>query len=111
MKEQEEYKKLPFPFKNNVDKIDYEKVDLSKHLIGKYYDKHNNVVAFFDNVFPKEFVDAVRTYYTHYESALGYNSYDPGSSETHDNVNWIMQINVRMTSCLCSTTFLYYQVC
>lgn len=87
-----ESKSLPFPFKNSVNKIDYDKINFADHLVGQYFDRNNNVVAFFDDIFPKEFVDAVRTYYTHYHSGLGYNPYDPASSETHDNVNWLIQL-------------------
>lgn len=89
-----ESKSLPFPFKNSVNKIDYDKINFADHLVGQYFDRNNNVVAFFDDIFPKEFVDAVRTYYTHYHSGLGYNPYDPASSETHDNVNWLIQLEV-----------------
>ena len=69
-------------------------MNLSQHVVGKYYDDDGNVVAIFDDILPKEVLDEFRTYLTHYENGFGYNPYDPATSETHDNVNWIVQFNV-----------------
>lgn len=83
---------------NHVNKIDYENFNVSEHVLGTYYDRDGNVVAFFDNVFPKEMIDAVRTYFTHFEGEFGHNEYDPATSETHDNVNWIIQLEVMFST-------------
>ena len=77
-----------------MNKIDYENFNVSEHVLGKYYDRDGNVIAFFDNVFPKEMVDTLRTYFTHFETKFGHNVHDPATSETHDNVEWIIMLEV-----------------
>jgi len=87
-----EYSKQPFPLKNHMNIIDFDKLNISEHVLAKYYDRNGEVIAFFDDLFPKEMVDSVRSYYTHFETNFGGNKYDPGTVETHDNVQWIMQL-------------------
>ncbi|XP_066910238.1 uncharacterized protein [Clytia hemisphaerica] len=89
--EENEKKKLPFPFTNQVDKFDLDSIDPAKHLLYKTYDKHGNAIAFFDNVLPKELVDSIRSYYVRHGGGLSGNIYDQASSETHDNVQYIYQ--------------------
>lgn len=63
---------------------------------GKYYDKKGNAIGFFDDVLPKEVVDAIRSYFVRYGGGLSGNTYDEASSETHDNVAFIYTFGVRI---------------
>ena len=95
--ETEEKNKEPLPYTNLSDKFNVDGMDPSKHLLGKYFDKQGNTIAFFDNVLPKEAVDAIRSYFVRYGGGLMGNTYDEASSETHDNVAFIYTFEVSVT--------------
>ena len=87
---------MPFPFTNiSVEEYGLDTLNVSDKLLGKYFDNAGNVIAFFDNILPKEMVDTLRTFLTKYEAPFGSNSYDPASSEDHDNVANLAMYKVR----------------
>ena len=83
----------PFVLTNASDDM-ISKIDLNKHLTKRFNDSEGRVIAVFDDVIPKEDVDALRSYWLNYETSYLYNSYDPAKSEDHDNVNWIATVVV-----------------
>ena len=67
---------------------------MSEKLLGKYFDKAGNAIAFFDDILPKEMVDELRSFLTKYETGFGVNSYDVASAETNDNVALLAMFQV-----------------
>jgi len=87
----EQISKEPFPLSNITDNSVYS-INLTNHLVRRFYDSNNRVVAVFDDVIPKEILFALRKYFFQYDSSYVYNVYDPAYSEEHDNVNWVAQV-------------------
>ena len=89
----EQISKEPFPLSNITDNSVYS-INLTNHLVRRFYDSDNRVVAVFDDVVPKNILFALRKYFFQYDSSYVYNVYDPTYSEDHDNVNWVAQVPV-----------------
>ena len=89
----EQISKEPFPLSNITDNSVYS-INLTNHLVRRFYDSNNRVVAVFDDVVPKKILFALRKYFFQYDSSYVYNVYDPTYSEDHDNVNWVAQVPV-----------------
>lgn len=84
--------KTPLPFTNHVN--DYKKLNVSQHLTYKHVNKKGDVIAVFDDLLSPHVVEALRKHIVRYGNGFKYSGYDPAVSETHDNVNMILPVEV-----------------
>ncbi|XP_032228281.1 uncharacterized protein LOC116611810 isoform X2 [Nematostella vectensis] len=87
----DQYDKMDFPLSDNLP---VPEVAYGKHLKRKVLDRQGRVVSFFDGLFTKGDLDALRLYLLHYNSAYAYQGYDESKDTEHDNVSWIAGIKV-----------------
>lgn len=75
------------------DEGDFPLVDVSKYETRRFHDSQGREIAVFDGLVDKSYLDALRLFLLHYNSAFAYQPFD-GADEEHDNVSWIAMLKV-----------------
>ena len=75
------------------DEGDIPLVDFSKYETRRFHDSQGREIAVFDGLVDKSYLDALRLFLLHYNSAFAYQPFD-GRDEEHDNVSWIAMLKV-----------------
>lgn len=76
------------------DEGDFPLVDFSKYETRRFHDSQGREIAVFDGLVDKSYLDALRLFLLHYNSAFAYQPFD-GADEEHDNVSWIAMLKVK----------------
>lgn len=91
----QKYDNMDFPLSDNIPLDDKNPAD---HLTKKIHDRNGKVIGYFDGLFAKGDLDALRMFLLHYNSAYGYQGYDETTDTEHDNVAWIAAVKVHIST-------------